>query len=563
MTSLLRKPDSPNTDPERFVFPGSMYVKWFTGYRLLIIYALLAVLVYGPLYNAGFVTDFIGWLECRDSTPFWHAYACFNNRGLYFIPFSILAFLTNSFGLFALPWFLVWTGMHAINAWLVTDVSKRLFVTFGLAIRLWMPILAGLIFMLHPWQVEVVAWKACVNYLASCMLMLLSLQQYLKYLGQGKKKFYWISVGCFVLGLFTLEFVLLFPAILAMVFWCLRVDEPVLKRSRWLCLQMIPFAVAIGVWFLANKLLFGLWIGHYGAETHTAIHPIANSATELKYLVKIFAFTRFLSFETQTQLYQILDTQVAGCTMMAIIVGLGLFLLSRVRHMSPLFRLRSVLFLAAVKCIFPVTNLYFYYLQYSENDRYTYPAIAFLAIWFVSLLGQWKGRWGKAILLAYLVACTWGTTRLVHIWELSTRAYWQHVESFPEMTTPKVFLLNVPDNFKGTFMFRNIGGDSSFGEVYKWMAKSPYSGKMYDVFQYNMTDPDNDFIVTRESESRVKVEFAQWGNWWWRNGVGGERYSNEEYTAWPEGKYYYVEFKKPLDDAKIMYHTPEGWNYVQ
>ena len=129
-----------------------------------------------------------------------------------------------------------------------------------------------------------------------------------------KKKFYWISVGCFVLGLFTLEFVLLFPAILAMVFWCLRVDEPVLKRSRWLCLQMIPFAVAIGVWFLANKLLFGLWIGHYGAETHTAIHPIANSATELKYLVKIFAFTRFLSFEAQTQLYQILDTQVAGFT---------------------------------------------------------------------------------------------------------------------------------------------------------------------------------------------------------------------------------------------------------
>jgi hypothetical protein len=234
--------------------------------------------------------------------------------------------------------------------------------------------------------------------------------------------------------------------------------------------------------------------------------------------------------------------------------------------MSNVLRLRLFLFLSAVVFIIPVTNLYFYYLQYSENDRYTYLAIAFLGMWVLSLFWS-TGRWiGKALVLLLIVGCLWGTITLVRIWEKSTTAYWQHIETFPKPQASAVFLLNVPDNYRGTFMFRNIGGDSAFEEVYRYLpagkagiSKQDFTGRMYDVFQYNMTDLSNDFIVTRESENRIKVEFAQWGNWWWRNGVGAEKYSNEEYTAWPEGKWYYVEFKKPLTDAEVLYNTPEGW----
>jgi hypothetical protein len=148
------------------------------------------------------------------------------------------------------------------------------------------------------------------------------------------------------------------------------------------------------------------------------------------------------------------------------------------------------------------------------------------------------------------------------MWEKSTTAYWNHINTFQEPEKSRVFLLNVPDNFKGTFMFRNIGGDSAFEDVWKWIARSDNPGKLYDVFQYNMTSLDNDFIVSWESESRLKVEFAEWGSWWWRNGVGGEQYSNDEFTAWPEGKYYYVEFKNALDDAEIWYYRPAGWQRV-
>jgi hypothetical protein len=183
-------------------------------------------------------------------------------------------------------------------------------------------------------------------------------------------------------------------------------------------------------------------------------------------------------------------------------------------------------------------------------------------MWLLSLLWNF-GRWiGRILIVLFIAACLWGTITLVRIWEKSTKAHWHHIETFPEPKASTVFLLNVPDNYRGTFMFRNIGGDSSFEEVYRHIAKSDYAGKMYDVFQYNMTDLTNDFIVTRESENRIKVEFAQWGNWWWRNGVGGEKYSNEEYTAWPEGKWYVVEFKKPLDDIQVLYYSPGGWTEV-
>jgi hypothetical protein len=286
------------------------------------------------------------------------------------------------------------------------------------------------------------------------------------------------------------------------------------------------------------------------------------SSTLLKYLVKIFAFSRSFSFEFQTQLYGLLDYLVVGLTMIGLFVALAISTIVLKPIRSGAWWLRMCVFTAGLICIVPVSNLYFYYLQYSENDRYTYLAIAFFAMWLPIVFWQCKKWLGKAILAALILACIWNTRTLVSVWEKSTEAYWQHVETFPEPQKSKVFLLNVPDNYQGTFMFRNIGGDSAFEDVWKWIARSKYSGKMYDVFQYNMTSLDNDFIVTWESENKLKVEFAEWGSWWWRNGVGGERYSNEEYTAWPEGKYYFVEFKNGLEDAEIWYHRPDGWHPV-
>jgi hypothetical protein len=138
--------------------PDGNHRAWLTGHRLAFLYFIAACLVFGPLYNAGFVTDFTGWLECRETTSVWNAYQCFGNRGLYFVPFVILELLTSLFWLHPLPWFIVWTGMHALNAYLVSDVCKRLLTAFDVRMAPVVPIIAGVIFLLHPWQVEVVAW---------------------------------------------------------------------------------------------------------------------------------------------------------------------------------------------------------------------------------------------------------------------------------------------------------------------------------------------------------------------------------------------------------------------
>ena len=136
------------------------------------------------------------------------------------------------------------------------------------------------------------------------------------------------------------------------------------------------------------------------------------------------------------------------------------------------------------------------------------------------------------------------------------------LESFPEVSADNVFLLNVPDNFKGTFMFRSIGREAALDECLDMIMDRPVSGKVYEILQYNMTSVDNDFTTNWESDRALKVEFAQWGNWWWRNGIGATNYENELYSVTPSGKSYIVEFKHSLEDAAILLYKPGGWEII-
>ena len=87
----------------------------------------------------------------------------------------------------------------------------------------------------------------------------------------------------------------------------------------------------------------------------------------------------------------------------------------------------------------------------------------------------------------------------------------------------------------------------------------PYNGVMYDVFQFNMTTPEDGVRVEQTGPMQLKVTFDQWGNWWHRNGIGASSYENEYYKAEVLDYPYQVTFKQLPAGSVIIYQDGGKW----
>ncbi|MDX1407563.1 MAG: hypothetical protein R3330_05500, partial [Saprospiraceae bacterium] len=276
---------------------------------MYLVIVLLALALYSPLYGAGFVTDFLGWLDCRQDTHFFASHLCFQNRGLYYIPFLFLTVLTDLFGTHPLPWYVIFTGLHALNACLVASLLRALSRYFQVAVPAWVPLVAALCFLLVPYQVEVVAWKACINYLTTGAMLLATVQLYLKWWADGRRKWIGMTIGLYVISLFNLEFVLLLPVLLT----GLHLLTPGEQRGslRRVVSGVGPLYVVAILFLVINILVMGKAVGHYETELGT-FNPLSLASAELKYAFKILFFGRLWPYPTQHLIYTALSSTLAG-----------------------------------------------------------------------------------------------------------------------------------------------------------------------------------------------------------------------------------------------------------
>ena len=533
--------------------------KWAGGWRILLLYAIIGTLVFGRVYGAGFVTDFLGWLECPQQTTFWELHTCFGNRGLYFVPFLLLHLLTKLCFVHPLCWLVVFLGAHVGNAFLTSRLCHELFAMRQVDAPVFVPALAGLIFLIQPYQVEVVAWKACINYLAATALLLGTLLFYLQFLKSRSVRSRILSCICFAAMLFTLEFALVVPLLLIDLHF-LHGQQKSFRQNILAALEGIwPFLVLIGVLVAINLLVLEKAVGHYEIDV-AGMHPLSLASAELKYWIKTVGFLRFWSYPTQSAVYTFCESTIVSILVLAAIAGAAVIYAVGQRKLIGPVAIRVFAFLAFVLLLLPIAHLYFYYLQLSENDRYTYLAMVFFSILIASFWGT--SRIGKALVAVYCALALLFATKMVSTWRQSHKVHEQLVETFRWESNSEVYILNLPDNLKGVFMFRNIGGVTAFEEALTLLKGREIDGKIYDVFQYNMATPSDGVTVNRLSEDSFKVTFNQWGNWWWRNGMGGTEYENGKFKASPDGQSYVVKFKDLDPDAAIIWFDGVRWQEV-
>jgi len=147
--------------------------------------------------------------------------------------------------------------LHLVGSLLVW----RFLAKFGLRLA-W---LGGLLFALHPAQVESVAWMSELKNTLSLPPFLLAMGAYLDYEERGRRRDYWLAVGLFFVAMLCKISMALFPFVILLYAWWKR--DRIGWRDLKACAPFLVISLALG---LTNIFV---------ADAYAKIYPMTVGAT--------------------------------------------------------------------------------------------------------------------------------------------------------------------------------------------------------------------------------------------------------------------------------------------
>jgi len=535
---------------------------WKKAPLYLLFFPVLSLLFFYPTYKYGYVTDFLSWLYKYENGSWSDIADCFDYPGLHhffhLVNFTVFKIVGKSF----FGWYLVLSILHGINGALVFVWMGRLVSTFKIENGRFIKWFIPLIFMLSPYSVEPVVWKACLHYLLSLGLIVGGLIYLTDYLEKNGPV--WKVHFCFLLALLTLEISLAVPFIYLIYWVSFEMYHKTFHWRKRIVSITVPQIGIITSYFLANKYFLGGWVGHYGEESHLNFDLPLMCGTAFQYLGKYSFFLHYLPFKVKIPIYNAIVS----------LPGIGLIFLFSATMIFYLFRKsikekmqNSVLiifsYLAFFMALFPISNLFFFNVQIYENDRYGYLASLFFYLFIGLVINKISGvfRWITAALFALAILFTGiKTISMAHTAGEVTHAM---VANFDYYDKKEIVFLSKPDNLGGMQLFRDLSGEArSFTEsLYHFQGKK-YDGKIEDLAQINILSPNDKVKVAVIDSFTLKVKNPQNGSWFWRDGMGLIDYETEDYKITKHGWYYLLKRKVSTDNKTYLINNGLQWEEV-
>ncbi|TNE52595.1 MAG: hypothetical protein EP344_15630 [Bacteroidetes bacterium] len=536
-----------------------------SGKLWLVLFSAAALLLYWPTRNAGFVMDWLGWQYAYNKGGWAGVPGSFGYPGLHPVLHLGNYTLYWLFGANSPVWYLCFALLHGLNAGLLFRLVQRLPLQVPPGQQLYSGLVAGVLFLVSPYAAEVVVWRVCLHYLLAMTFALLALHQTLSYLNDQKRHRLWWVHGLVFVGLFTFEWSLVIPVlVLLLVLVYSFSGNTTLALPKALVRIFLPQAGMWVMYFLLNKIRLGDWVGHYGSDTHLNVQPRFMLANILRYVVKQFGFARHWDHAAKSQVFEALGSGWPLLLGVGILGVLAAGWLLRFRQVSPRLQWAGAAAGWFLIALLPVSNLFFYYLQFSENDRYGYFASGFGWISVALLLSFLPKIPARLLAIGSIALSLHLLLGMNRYWTYSEDLYDSLVQDFRWYDRDEVIILASPDNYKGVFMFRIIGQLNGFNEALELRRGKPFKGKMWEAAQFNINEPNYRLAVEPDSAGLLyKVQFMQDGNWWWQNGVGATDYSTDRYVFRNKDWHMEVELNGKSSKTTVIYPCGGQWFEVK
>ncbi len=535
--------------------------------------------VYGKTWEAGFVTDFTGLLERLDGAPFKDFLHCFGFPALHQVTNFFLVIFYKLFGTAAAPWYFIYTSLHVVNGWLGYRLAKKILVLAGPSFQqvqtpvaafkwsgqaldsvFFSAFIVALLFLLSPYNAEVVIWKVCFNFLFCTNMLLSSFLLLINYFEKGKKKDLLFSYSFFTVALFTFELSLAFPM---MVVFFLFFGKKLVSEKYINPWSVAPFFILSVFYFFLNKIFIGSWVGHYGEGVHLNFDVKNIASNLLKYFSKNLLYWREWEHGRKELWMSFCEHPITAYSFVILCMTLfatGIIFYKKIKLGIRLTGLSWGLFFLA---LIPVANLYVVWLLHGENDRYGYFASLFFYIGLVALFQSFN-NWIRYFFYAFfLTVSIFNLNKINTYWQESTTVVQGLLNDFRWEESSEIYVLAFPENYKGIPMFKDFSRqDLALKSALKYLVDKPVKGQFFQVAQFNMNTPSDGFNVEVDAAGIIKLEFYEWGSWWWRNGLGTGPYEREQYNFSTLPKGCEIKIKEVAADAVFIYSDGKKWKEV-
>jgi hypothetical protein len=529
---------------------------------------LLTILFYAPAYKGGFNNDLLGFLDYFRTKTFVEFVSPPGHR-MYLGVNTIQYLLIYFFGKQPLPWFLVFTGLHALTALTLVRFFRNLFLFWEDKYNKWVVLTGTLFWLLTPLAVETVTWKACSHYMCSMIMMFSILSWFIKYLQAPRISTLLSILFVFALSTVFLELFFLTPVFLIIILVAAAYCNKLKKNAfvRVILSVLIPIGIIWGLYFLVSHNLNGQSYGRYLPKSENVLNPLFISGRVGRYILHIYFMEYFLPIDIKRSIYNFLDKPMVS----GIIGLLTVFLLTwsffRMRKASAQGRLLSLIFLLFIASFIIILPMWFYEEFSSQGGRYYYLSGAFGYMLLASIIFRlpvvFNIRLGIAG--AYLCCCMAGTLHLVKNVRDTERILNNLLNSFEKWEQKDtIFLLNLPIYHRGVGL---IGATDTSNFVYHLdvLRDKKIKANVYDVSSFNMIDRWDGAHIQVMDSMQLKVTLNKYGSWWWYKFQGASDYENEKYkvTFINNGFSYLIQFKQPITSATaILFQSGGVWKEV-